>query len=178
MDDRRDILIALGWRLLVASALAAAGWHLSAPTNSEYRFLGLACVVAAAIVIAPPLAALVAEPTGSIFFPRHPARCEPAYSRANATRLQGRYEDAIAAYQSIADEFPDELRAHVAMMEITLIDVGDTERADAIVKRALAALCGEASRHELLRRRSAIKAKLANAAPKPATGSETSGSEC
>ena len=170
MDDRRDIVLELVGRLRGAVPLAVLGWRLSAPANCGENldaqcvtlwFAGLACILAAALVVAKPLAALVAEPVLSLFFPRHRARHEPAYSRADAIRLRGRYEDAIAAYQDIADEFPNELRPYVAMMEIALQNLGDAEFGDAIVKRGLTLLRDDPQRHELLRRRDAVKAKMA-----------------
>jgi tetratricopeptide (TPR) repeat protein len=173
MDDRREILIALGWRILFAIPLGAIAWFLFATTIGDSggawkRLLGLACVVVAAVIIAAPLAALAAQPTGSLFFPRHAARREPAYSLAEARRKRGCYEEAIDEYQRIAEQFPAEVLPYIAMMEIASANLHDRERAAAIARRGLAMLRDEASRQELLRAHRTIKTK-SPAAPPEAT---------
>lgn len=169
MDDRRDILIALAWRLLLAVPLGVTAWFLFATTRGDpngggERFLGLMCAVAAAIVIAPPFAVLVAEPAGSLFYPRRHARPDPRYSAAEGRRMRRRHEEAIAEFEHIAAQFPAEVRPYVAMMEITLLDLHDSERAGAIVKRGLATVRDDASRKHLLWKYRIAKAKL-RAAP-------------
>ena len=170
MDDRRDLLIALGWRVPLAGLLGLTAWHLFATTIGDpnaggERFLGLMCVVAAGIVAAPPLAVLLAVPAGSLFYPRRPARREPAYSGAQGRRKRGRYAEAIEEYQRIAEQFPTELHPHVAMVEIELVNLHDSPRADAIVKRGLATLRDEASRKQLLWTYGKLKAAMPNAPP-------------
>ncbi|MBI1816798.1 MAG: hypothetical protein HYR72_17605 [Deltaproteobacteria bacterium] len=173
MDDRREILIALGWRILFAIPLGVIAWLLFATTIGDSdgalkRLLGLACAIVAAIIIAAPLAALAAQPTGSLFFPRHAGRNEPAYSIAEAKRKRGRYEEAIDAYQTIAEQFPAEALPYIAMMEIAAVNLHDRGRAEAIARRGLAILRDESSREELLRAHRALKAKApAEAAVEP-----------
>jgi len=162
MDERRDLLISLACHVLAALPFAGAAWFLFASTvgdatGADKRVIGLACVVAAGAIIARPLAGLVAEPAGSLFFPRYFSRPQPLYSIAEARRKQGRYEESIAEYEKIAQQFPAEVAPHVAMMEIAFTNLGDPGRAGDIVRRALATLPDDASRHEVLRRHRAIK---------------------
>ncbi len=173
MDDRRDILIALGWRMLFAIPLGVIAWFLFATTVGDSvgawkRFLGLAFAVVGAIIIAEPIAALVAEPSGSLFFPRHAARVEPVYSLAEAKRKRGQYVEALDEYERIAAQFPAAVHPYIAMMEIAAADLHDGERAEAIARRGLSMLRDEASRQELLRAHRTIKTK-SPAAPPEAT---------
>jgi len=168
MDDRRDILIALAWRLLLAGPLGVIAWLLFAATRGDpngggERFLGLICAVAAAIIIAPPFAALIAQPAGGLFYPHRSARPEPRYSAAEGRRMRRRHEEAIAEFERIAEQFPAEVRPYVAMMEIALLDLHDSERAGAIVKRGLATLRDDASREHLLWKYRIAKVKLRDA---------------
>src|SRR5262245_7863723 len=134
MDERREILISLAWRVLSAGILLAITWHLFTSTSGDDagKFLGLACGVAAGIILAPPFAALIAQPAGSLFFPRRSSGPEPGYSLAETKRKRGQYEESIKEYQRITEEFPEDVRSYVAMMEIAFIHLHDPERTDAI----------------------------------------------
>jgi hypothetical protein len=165
LDERRDLFISLGGHLLLALPFVAIAWFLFATTvgdtnGAEARLAGVACVVTAGIIIARPLAGLVAEPAGSLFFPRHFSPPQPLYGIAEARRKQGRYEDAIEEYERVAGQFATEVHPYIAMMEIALVDLQDRTRAGAIVKRGMAILRDDASRHELLRAHRAVLARL------------------
>jgi hypothetical protein len=137
-DDRRDLFLALAAHALAATPFLAATWYLFESTrdtaDADKRLLGIFCAVAAGIIIARPLAALMAEPTGSLFFPRRAAEPQPGYSRAVAQRKRGQFNQAIAEYESIATQFPTEVRAFVAMIEIAIVDLHDAERARQIAR--------------------------------------------
>jgi len=159
VEDRRDLLIALGQRLLLAAPFAVAAWLLFATgTGAERRVLGLVCVVIAGIVVAPPLAGLIAEPAGGLFHPRHPARQQPSYDVAEARRRQGRFAEALDAYERVVERFPTDVHAWTAMLDVASLDLRDAARAEAIARRALAALPDEASRLQFLRARRRIVA--------------------
>ncbi len=157
MEDGRDLLIALGRRLLLALPFALAGWLLFATGGgAERRILGLLCVVIAGIVVAPPLAGLIAEPAGGLFHPRHPARQEPSHDIAEARRRQGRYAEALDAYERVVERFPGDVSGWIAMLDVASVDLRDAARADAIARRALAALPDAASRMQFLQARRRI----------------------
>ncbi|HVN87129.1 MAG TPA: hypothetical protein VMW17_20045 [Candidatus Binatia bacterium] len=175
MDDRRDTLIELGGRAAVAAAMVAVAWYLFATTKGDAddggeRFAGLICVVIAAIVIARPLAALISQPIGGLFYPRRTIPPEPGYSLAEAHRRHGRYEQAILEYRRIAAQFPAEVYPYVAMIEIVLVDLQDRARADAIAKQGLATLHDAASRSHLLWMLGRFTARLRSAELSPAAG--------
>jgi hypothetical protein len=81
-EDRRDLFLALAGHVLAAAPFLATAWYLFESTrdtaNADKRLLGLTCAVAAGIIVGRPIAALVAEPTGSLFFPRRAAEPQRA----------------------------------------------------------------------------------------------------
>lgn len=156
MEDRRELWAALAWRTLAACPFAVTAAVLFAsstgcPDAALRRLLGLACVVVAAIIIGRGLAGLIAEPTGSLFYPTRVALPEPRRSIAESNRARGRYGEAIAAYEQVVEEFPTDLTSWIAMVEIALVHLQDRARGDALARRALLALGDEGSRLELVR---------------------------
>lgn len=167
LDERRDLLWSLVRHLLAATPFLAMTWHLFArtagdPDGGDQRMLRLGCAVAAAIIVARPIAALVAEPTGSLFFPRARARPEPGYSLADTQRKREHFERAMAEYEHIVAAFPGELRAHIAMIEIALVNLRDADRARTCVTRSLAVVPDEPMRMELLRVYRALSSRAAD----------------
>jgi tetratricopeptide (TPR) repeat protein len=169
-DDRCELLIGLAWRALFASPLLGIAWYLFATTAGDAdgggkRLLGLMCVVGAAAIVGRGLPGLIAEPAGSLFYPRRVMLPGPVYSVAEARRARGKYEDALAEYERIIEQFPAELLAYVTMMEIAFVHLGDAERAESIVKRGLAALPDDGSRHSLLQKYRVIKSRMPDPHP-------------
>jgi hypothetical protein len=156
MDDRRELWITLAWRVGFAAALALVGGLLLAgrigPGDvAGRRLLGLACVVAAGIVVAPGFAGFIAEPVGSLFYPRRISPPEPCRSIADARRKRGDHTEALAAYEDVVAEFPGDLPSWTAMVEIAVVDLQDRPRGDALARRALSALADEPARFALVR---------------------------
>lgn len=153
VDERRELGTALAGRVLCALPLAAlAAWLLATARGDVDRLLlGLVCIVAVGFVIGPALAGLVADPAGSLFYPRRRALPVPCRSIAEAKRAQGRYEEALGAYETVVAEFPDDLDSWLAMVEIALLHLRDVARGDALARRALLALRAEVDRLALVR---------------------------
>src|SRR5690242_8458615 len=104
-DERREILLDACWRVPLASGLLAATWSLFANTAGDSdgaaaRFAGLGLIVMAAVIIAPVVAAVLADPVGSLFYPRR-STPQPGYSGAEGRRRRGRHEEALAEYASL-----------------------------------------------------------------------------
>ncbi len=156
-NDRLDLRNGFAWRAPLAGVLFVVAWHLLKAGGAFPMLAGLGLAVSGAMLLAPLLAILIASPTGSLFYPRGRATHEPRYSGAIGRRMREHYADAIDEYQSIANEFPNELYPHIGMLEIALNDLQDVERADAIVRRGLQRLKNEADRAQLLRTHRALK---------------------
>ena len=98
---------------------------------------GMAFLLTGAIIIGPSLARLVAEPAGSLFYPGlqfdHP---QPAYSIPEAQRKKGQFEEAFAGFERIAADYPQELKAYVAMIDIAIVDLRRPELAHSVYSHA------------------------------------------
>lgn len=158
---------ALGWRVLAACPFAVGGVLLltgSAAGATDRRLLGMVGILTAAIVVAPGLAGLIAEPTGSLFYPSRRAAPEPRRSIAEARRARGDYRAALAAYEEVLAEFPTDVVSWCAMVEMAMLQLRDRALGDALARRALAILADDGARHELVRahRRAAERLRAAS----------------
>lgn len=65
---------------------------------------------------------------------------------------RGEYEEAIAAYEKIAKEYPNEIKPHAAMLEIALVALDDPARASDMYRHAIESLASEDARAVVTRR--------------------------
>ncbi len=152
MSDYGDGLRRLGRRLLIAAVPAALGWASMAHGPSPLGFLvGVALFMVAAVTVAGPIAALLAEPAGSLYYPGGPIEeIPPMYGIPESRRKNGLLEEAMAEYEKIAAGYPRELKPYVDMIDLAILDLRDPARAEEIYRRGLATLEAE-DRREALR---------------------------
>jgi tetratricopeptide (TPR) repeat protein len=157
MSNYPEILHQLKRRLLVAvPCFLAGGWIMAA--SPHLFFVGLGIVGVGALVLAWPLAALFAEPTGSLYFPgARFDRPQPMYGIPASKRQRGLYAEAIAEYERLAAEYPDEVKPYQEMIDIALLDLRDPDRALAIFQQGLAALPTQEDKESLARYFSAAR---------------------
>jgi len=159
MNNYRPIFVSLGWRAIVAAPFFVVGM------TGALSILSPFCVVAGAIILAPPLARLIAEPTGNLFYPsRHYDGPQPAYSIPQAKRARGQYEQAMAGFEKIAEDHPDEVKPYIEMIDIAIVNLKDPDRANAIYQRGVSLLSKEDDKAVLPRMYGAIRTRL-NAKP-------------
>lgn len=105
------------------------------------------------IIILGLIAALkLAKPMVELFYPDEKfERPLPRYGPAQALRKQRRFKEAMDAYREIADEYPDELRVYLEMMEIAMIELKDRSRARLIHQEGMEKLTEEKDREQLTR---------------------------
>ena len=153
----------LGWRLpLCALFLLLAGRALGigcAAGGMIFSLPGLlmaaAALIAAAIMVAPPLAnaashLFIGSFLAGVIFPNdHGGRPPPAYGPAEARRMEGLYEESIQAYEAILAECPADGRCYLALMDIAWRDLHDARRAMGFYQRASAAVKDKAYRQEM-----------------------------
>ena len=146
MTHYPSILRSLALRSLCSSPFWIVGWVLILRADGGWAAAGPAIIamaffIAGAIIVAPALAELVAEPTGSLYLPpdhaKHPA---PMYGIADARRAKGDYEGALAYLDEIATAHPLELDAYVKMIHVAALDLHDLPRAEAAYHRGVKAL--------------------------------------
>jgi hypothetical protein len=150
MEDRRVATSILVDRLLIAVPVALLAWWLFARGGAGLALLGLVCTVAVGFILGPGIAGLIAEPAGGLFFPQRPARPAPRRSIAEARRARGDYDAAIAAFEEVTDEFPEDVESWIAMVEIAFTHMCDGSRGDALARRALLTLRDDTHRRQLL----------------------------
>lgn len=159
MNNYRPILEALGLRALLATPFLVLA--VSFAGKGTLAILTPFCLVAVAVILAPPLARLFAEPASGLFYPAgHFDRPPPVYSIPESKRAKGLYEEAIAGFEKIAEEYPDEVKPYVEMIDIAIVCLKDPGRANAIYQRGMSKLCKDDAKEVLARMYSAIRTRL------------------
>lgn len=146
MYSFRNSLLRVLFHALVAVPLGI--WGVGLLICSD--FVGLIPMMAAAIILAFPVAELLAEPASGLFYPGGtPEKPPPMYSIPESKRARGLYEEAMDGMEEIVRKFPGEVRPYITMIEIAIVDLKDPERASAVYDRGMAALSRTADRHAL-----------------------------
>ena len=141
--------------MLIAAPLFAIGWHLIGAAKDgwgsiPHLFFAMACFVVSAVIVAPPIARLISEPTGSIYYSeKRYIRPLPMYGVPESLREKGRYEEAMSEYEKIAEQYPEEIKPYIEMMDIAIVNFKDYEHAKAIFKRGLSSLQDDKNRDVL-----------------------------
>lgn len=155
MSEARALLLRLAWRALVAAPF----FYLCA--SGRASVLSPVFGVVGAIIVALPLARLIAEPAGRLFWPEERFdRPQPMYGIPESLRAKGRYEEALAGFEQIAADYPGEVKPHVAMIDIAIVDLKDADRAQAIFQRGVEGLKKQEDKETLARMYSAIRTRL------------------
>ena len=134
--------------------LVASGGTLLAVSDFDHHpfriLFGVILLIAAAAIIARPLTAFLTGGTGGLFFPgQRNRKPPPAYSTAQARRMQGKYREALRLYDTIVREYPQEIAAWRSMIEIALENCGDLPLARSLLTTGLAALASDEHRRIL-----------------------------
>jgi hypothetical protein len=160
MNNLREILISLAWRALIASPLFYVCFSGRAGALSP-----LFGVAGAIIVFSSLLARLIAEPSGRLFWPgEHFDRPQPVYGIPQSKRKKGLYEEAMAGFEKIAKDYPEEVQPYIEMIDIAILDLKDPERANRIYQNGIGILAKEKDKETLAIMYSAIRSRL-NARP-------------
>ena len=140
--DLRAILAIVFKRFLPALVAMALGIGVLLGAGSVLQMLlGFLFFLVAAIFVAGPIAQWLAEPMGSLFWPRkYYAKPQPMYGIPQARRAKGQLEEALAEYEIIAAAHPDEVRPWLEMIDLAVHDLKDAHRANAIFQTGIARL--------------------------------------
>jgi tetratricopeptide (TPR) repeat protein len=140
----------LGLGLWLGSrAIAGGGWGAVGGL-----LIAAAGLLSATIVVATPLAdgaahALFGVLGGLVYPDRQAKRPAPMYSPAEARRMEGRYKEAIAAYEAILKEYPGDGRSYLALMDIAWQDLHDARLAMDFYRRGEMAVTDKAYLDEM-----------------------------
>ena len=139
MQNGRKWLL-LSFKLIIPELIfcGMAFWFLFLGRGGLYGIiLGMCCIVMAGVVASLPIARSIANPLSKFFFPdARFSKPLPLYSIPDTKRTGGLYEEAIAGYAEIAADYPEEMRPYLEMMDIAIVELHDTERAEEIYQQA------------------------------------------
>jgi hypothetical protein len=139
-DPKVDLAIRLGVAIplaglgLVNMVIAARSAGLGAV---GFVLIAAACFIGAGIAVAPWVAARLGNAAAGIIYPdRHFDRPQPVFSHAEAKRAQGLPREALAEYERVLAEHPEEVRCYIAMMDVAGRDLRDPTLAEGYYRRA------------------------------------------
>jgi tetratricopeptide (TPR) repeat protein len=114
--------------------------------------------ILAAIIIAPTIArGFVGWLYDRFSYSEKYDRPAPMYSIPQGLRKNRRFEEAIEAYEQIAEDYPDELKPYLEMMDIALGELKDPDRAELIYQQGLLNFTDPNHRERLARQRSGLR---------------------
>ena len=146
-------------RLAVRLVIAAPFFYIG--ISGRASFFSAFFSLSGALIVAAPLARLLAEPLGNILFPnKHFDRPPPVYGIPLARRHEGRYAEALDGFRKIAHDYPGEVQAWIEMVDVAITGLHDGERARRIFEEGMTALKGPEQRQHLAKMYAAIKSRL------------------
>lgn len=155
-----------GMRLMLSLALfGLTCWWMAEPVLSgnvihatPYVLVGFPVIVLSAIIAAPQIANALTEWVVDFFSASEKFdHAPPMYGIPQGLRKSRRYEEAIAGYEAIAENYPDELKPYLEMIDIALADLKDVNRAELIYQRGVLSFEDEQSRRRLARQLSGLR---------------------
>ncbi|MDD4873049.1 MAG: hypothetical protein PHR77_21050 [Kiritimatiellae bacterium] len=133
-------------RLIVGFGCFLAGIFVAGGTGGSIvgLLVTLPFIFLGAIVIAPAITAILAQPFSSLFYPSDRFDGpQPMYSVPQAKRAKGLYEEAMTGYEKIASRYPKEVKPYIEMIDIAIMNLRNVERAKSIVGRGIVLLGNE-----------------------------------
>lgn len=139
--ELKGLLFSLLWRLLLAGALLLLGTAILLATGPAGAFIGFFLFLIAAILLAFPLANLLASAWDRFIWSRsYYDRPQPMYGIPQSRRAKGHLEEALAEYEKIAAAYPKEVRPWLDMIDLAIHDLRDARRAYLVYHQGLAHL--------------------------------------
>jgi tetratricopeptide (TPR) repeat protein len=167
-DERKALLFSLLWHLLPAAILFLIGTSVLLAAGPAGAFVGFAFYLVASILLAFPLATLLANAWNNLIWSRsYYDRPQPMYGIPQSRRIKGLPEEALAEYEKILAAHPNELRPWLDMIAIAIEDLKAPDRAQDIFERGVAFLKNPDDRDLLARTYSDIRTRLDVRPPRP-----------
>jgi hypothetical protein len=169
MSNYRNIFKQLALLGIIGFPLAIGGIIMLFRADSAHSpgggLFACAAIIMGAVILARPLARLIAEPSGNLFYPgQRFSRPQPMYSIPESRRARGLYEEAITGFEKIAEDYPGEVKPYIEMIDISIVHLKDPDRANEIYQRGVSLLKKEGDKEVLATMYSAIRTRL-NAKP-------------
>jgi hypothetical protein len=114
------------------------------------------------ILIAPDIAGYFSKFAGNILWSRREGKERPLYGIPESLVAKGKYAEAEKEYEKIIQEFPNEVKPHVDMINIAVRWLNDGQLAEELYRRGMGLLQNPADRDKLTESYSAIRTRLKN----------------
>lgn len=156
--------------------LACGGWVLHSVVGNHDAMLNaigaVLLAVAFAILAGIVLAPIIGDIIGSGFieaflFPHRRPEPQPKYGIPESRVSQGKYEEAIALYRDITEEFPDHVKPYRDMIDICLHRLNDPQRAEEIYRQGMERLRTDDARTRLRHSYDTLRNDPAHTPPSP-----------
>jgi len=138
-DPKKDLAVRLTVALpalLAGLGVMVGGLRVGGLAAAGALLVATACFIVAGIALAPWVAERCGSAGAAIIFPdRHFARPQAVLSLAEGKRAQGLPREALAEYERVLLEHPDEVRCFVGMMDIAVRDLHDPVLAEGFYRR-------------------------------------------
>lgn len=139
-------------------------WSIAIPlilfSYPRLGLLGIFLTMLSAILIAPDIISFLSQFAGRLFWPRQPPEPRPLYSIPESLVAKGRYMEAEREYEKIIQEFPNEVKPHLDMIDIAVVRLNDGQLAEQLFQRGLSLLRGPADRDTLSKAYAGIRSRL------------------
>ena len=151
-EERREL-----WGRLVR-------WGLGIPlilfSYPRLGWFGPFFIVLGCILIAPDLAGYCSQFFGGILWSHRKGQIKPLYSIAESLVARGKYEEAEKEYETIIQQFPNEVKPHADMISIAIVQLKNAELADLLYQRGMTLLRDPAARKTLTQMHAGIRTRL------------------
>ena len=150
MGHKLDLLRRVALRFLIASPLFMIQIFLIHWWPGFGVIAGLPLGFGGALIVAPRLLDLLAEPFRAVFYPLERFKKPvPMYSVPMAKRKRGDLEGALADYEVLERDYPGDLEVYQGMLELLLLEIQGREKASVVYQSALLALKKDREREQL-----------------------------
>jgi hypothetical protein len=82
------------------------------------------------------------------------------FSVCEGKRKNGHYQEAFDGFQKIANEYPQELKAYIEMIDIAIVDMKNEKLADSVFHQGIVTLDEKEDRDSLAKMYKAISSRL------------------
>ncbi|MBI2441290.1 MAG: hypothetical protein HYV35_07970 [Lentisphaerae bacterium] len=146
------------WSRLIRWGVGILLIMFSIPLLGEW--FGPFFVALGGILIAPDVAGYFSQFFGRLLWPKSKVEPRPLYSIAEALAAKGNYEESEREYEKIIQEFPNEVKPHLALINIAIVRLNNAELAEQLYQRGMGLLKNSEARETLTRMYAAIRSRL------------------
>ena len=138
-------------------------WCCAIPLLFSFLLLGPLApffMLLGCILIAPDIAGYFSRFVGNILWSRRKGEPTPVYGIPESLVARGKYAEAEEEYEKIIQEFPNEVKPHVDMINIAVRWLNDGQLAEELYRRGMGLLKNQADRDKLTESYTAMLTRL------------------